>query len=85
MLGLRPEALELAPGGIDARVEVVEEIGADAYVFCVADYRRRAGQARRAEPSRGERRSARRRVSLCPRVDEAHVFDAATGARLEPA
>ena len=38
VLGLRPEALELAPGGIDARVEVVEEIGADAYVFCVADY-----------------------------------------------
>jgi hypothetical protein len=22
-------------------------------------------------------------VSLCPRVDEAHVFDAATGMRLE--
>ncbi len=37
VLGLRPESLELAGDGIPARVEVVEEIGADAYVFCVAD------------------------------------------------
>ena len=37
MLGLRPESLELAGDGLPARVEVVEEIGADAYVFCVAD------------------------------------------------
>src|SRR4051812_26034970 len=35
-LGLRPEALELAGTGIPARVEVVEELGADAYAFCVA-------------------------------------------------
>ena len=37
MLGLRPESLELAAEGIPARVEVVEELGADAYVFCVAE------------------------------------------------
>src|SRR6478735_7439307 len=38
VLGLRPESLDLAPGGIEARVEVVEEFGADSYVFCVAEY-----------------------------------------------
>src|SRR5687767_8606241 len=36
VLGLRPESLEVAPDGVPARVEVVEELGADAYVFCVA-------------------------------------------------
>jgi multiple sugar transport system ATP-binding protein len=81
VLGLRPESLELAPDGLPATVEVVEEIGADAYVFCVAEL---AGgseklvartEARRA-PGRGQR------VMLKPRAEEAHVFDPATGERL---
>jgi multiple sugar transport system ATP-binding protein len=82
VLGLRPEALELSPGGIDALVEVVEEVGADAYVFCVAEH---GGETiklvARSEARRAPAREAK--VSLCPRVDEAHVFDAATGSRLE--
>jgi len=82
VIGLRPEALELAPGGIEARVEVVEEVGADAYVFCVAEYggedvKLVARSESRGAPSREER------VSLCPRVDEAHIFDAESGERLE--
>jgi multiple sugar transport system ATP-binding protein len=82
VIGLRPEALELAPGGIQARVEVVEEVGADAYVFCVAQYGGQdvklvARSESRVAPSREER------VSLCPRVDEAHIFDAESGERLE--
>src|SRR6476646_3580624 len=36
VVGLRPESLELASEGIPARVEVVEDIGADAFVFCAA-------------------------------------------------
>jgi multiple sugar transport system ATP-binding protein len=81
VLGLRPEALELAPGGIDARVEILEEIGPDAYVFCVADYRGETIKlVARTETRRAPERGAR--VSLCPRVDEAHVFDADTGQRL---
>jgi multiple sugar transport system ATP-binding protein len=81
VLGLRPEALELAPGGIDARVEVVEEVGADAYVFCVAEY---GGDTVKLVARSDSRRAPEReaRVSLCPRIDEAHVFDAATGTRL---
>jgi len=81
VLGLRPEALELGTEGVPARVEVVEEFGADAFVFCSA----RIGgaetrlvariEARRA-PAQGER------VSLRARPDEAHLFDAETGERL---
>jgi multiple sugar transport system ATP-binding protein len=82
VLGLRPESLELGSDGVPAEVEVVEEFGADAYVFCVADVGGETTklvartEARRA-PSRGER------VALRAREDEAHVFDAETGLRLD--
>jgi multiple sugar transport system ATP-binding protein len=84
VLGLRPESLELAPGGIDAHVALVEEIGADAHVFCVADHRgEEVKLVARTEARRAPEREAK--VSLCLRVDEAHVFDAETGVRLEVA
>jgi multiple sugar transport system ATP-binding protein len=82
VVGFRPESLELAADGVPARVEVVEEVGADAYVFCASEV---AGEvtkfvarteARRA-PERGET------VALRPRAEEAHVFDPDTGARLD--
>src|SRR5207249_345052 len=37
VLGVRPESLEVANEGVPARVEVVEDVGADAYVFCSAE------------------------------------------------
>jgi multiple sugar transport system ATP-binding protein len=81
VLGLRPESLELVGEGLPARVEVVEEFGADAYVFCVAEV---AGQTTklvartdaRRRPERGEK------VALRPLPDEAHIFDAESGQRL---
>jgi multiple sugar transport system ATP-binding protein len=82
VLGLRPEALELGSDGIPARVEVVEEFGADAYVFCEA----RVGEQQptrlvarteaRLAPGQGER------IALRVRPDEAHLFDVETGFRL---
>jgi len=81
VVGLRPESLELAPDGLPARVEVVEELGADSYVFCVAEVGGETTklvarvQTRRA-PERGSN------VSLKPRPDEAHLFDPASGERL---
>jgi multiple sugar transport system ATP-binding protein len=82
VLGLRPEALELATDGISAEVEVVEEIGADAYVFCVAELpsgttKLVARTDSRTAPRRGDR------ISLKPRTEEAHLFDPDTGLRLE--
>ncbi len=81
VLGVRPESLELAADGIAAEVEVVEDIGADAFVFCAAEIGgestklvARAG-AKRA-PARGER------VLLRPVAEDAHVFDPVGGARI---
>jgi multiple sugar transport system ATP-binding protein len=81
VVGLRPESLELASDGVPAEVEVVEEFGADAYVFCVAqvggeDTKLVARVEARKAPHRGER------VKLQPKPDEAHVFDPETGSRL---
>ena len=51
-----PESLELAADGVPAEVEVVEEVGADAYVFCVTEAGR-DDEARRPDgvPTRTER------------------------------
>jgi multiple sugar transport system ATP-binding protein len=81
VVGLRPEALELAPEGVSAEVQVVEELGADAFVFCAADVdgspaKLVARVDARHAPERGER------VALRPRAGEAHLFDAETGERL---
>ena len=81
VVGLRPESLELADDGLPGRVEVVEELGADAYAFCVAQLP--GGEARlvaradaRHPPASGDR------VSLRPRFEEAHLFDPVSGERL---
>jgi multiple sugar transport system ATP-binding protein len=81
VVGLRPEALEVAADGIRARVEVVEELGADSYVFCASELA--GGEARltartdaRRSPQRGER------IALRPVPGEVHLFDPETGERL---
>ena len=81
VIGVRPESLELAPDGIAAEVQVVEEVGADAFVFCAAvvggsETRLVARTGARLAPARGER------VTLRPVADEAHLFDPVTGSRL---
>jgi multiple sugar transport system ATP-binding protein len=81
LVGLRPESLELAAEGVPAQVEVVEEVGADAYVFCVSELATGSTklvartEARRV-PAQGER------VTLRPRSEEAQLFDPETGVRL---
>ncbi len=81
VVGLRPESLELADDGLPGRVEIVEELGADAYAFCVAqlptgEVRLVARADARHPPASGDR------VGLRPRLDEAHLFDSVSGARL---
>ena len=82
IVGVRPEALELAGEGVDARVEVVEELGLDAYVFCTAELpggatRLVARIGARNAPARGER------VRLRPSPEyEPHFFSADSGDRL---
>jgi multiple sugar transport system ATP-binding protein len=84
VLGFRPESLELATDGIPAFVEVVEELGADAYVFCSAKLEDGAPDTRLV--ARTEARGAPRqgdRVSLRVRPAEAHAFDPQTGERID--
>jgi multiple sugar transport system ATP-binding protein len=81
VVGLRPESLELASEGLPAEVQVVEEVGADAYVFCISEIAGERtklvarGDARHV-PTRGER------VSLRPVAGEAHLFRPDTGERI---
>jgi multiple sugar transport system ATP-binding protein len=81
VVGIRPESLELASDGIEADVEVVEEIGADAFVFCVGEV---AGTetklVARTDTKHAPERGAR--VALRPIAGDAHLFDAETGTRL---
>jgi multiple sugar transport system ATP-binding protein len=83
ILGFRPEHVDVngQGEGIPARVEVVEDIGADAYVFCSAEL---GGEQRRLV-ARTEVRDAPKqgeRVTLRPRAEEAHLFDPESGERL---
>jgi len=80
-VGIRPESLELAPEGISSLVEIVEEIGAEAHVFCATELdgetvKLVANVDVRRAPKRGER------VALRPIPAEAHLFDPETGLRL---
>jgi multiple sugar transport system ATP-binding protein len=81
VLGLRPESIEVGADGVPARVEVVEEFGADAYVFCTADVQ---GESTRLVARTDVRKAPEHgaRVSLQPRPREAHLFDPESGARL---
>jgi multiple sugar transport system ATP-binding protein len=82
VVGFRPESLELAADGVPARVEVVEEVGADAYVFCASEVGGEVTKlVARTEARRAPERGAT--VALRPRAEEAHVFDPETGARLD--
>jgi multiple sugar transport system ATP-binding protein len=81
VVGLRPEALRLSGDGIPARVEAVEVLGADAYVFCSADVagteaRITARADARDAPSRGDA------VRLAAEGRDAHLFDPESGERL---
>ena len=81
VVGVRPESLELAADGIPAEVQVVEEVGADAFVFCTAELggvetKLVARSVAKRAPARGAR------VSLRPVAEEAHLFDPVDGARL---
>jgi multiple sugar transport system ATP-binding protein len=82
VVGVRPESLEVASEGLAARVDVVEDVGADAFVFCTAEL---GGESTRLVARAEARRAPQQgdRVSLRPRADEAHLFDPASGERLE--
>ena len=78
MLGVRPEDITLAPGGMDAAVESVEYLGADTILSCKAGGQRvlvrLAGQSA-LQPGA--------RVALNWAPHARHLFDKASGRRLD--
>jgi multiple sugar transport system ATP-binding protein len=82
VVGVRPESFELAPDGIPARVDVVEELGSEAYAFCRAQL---GGEERRVVARVDARHppGLQERIALRPLAAEVHLFDPATGARVD--
>jgi multiple sugar transport system ATP-binding protein len=79
-VGMRPEDLTLADHGLAVQVAVVEELGADAYIYGQAvgtdDLPIIARTDGRKPPEKGST------VHFTPKTDHVHLFDASTGARL---
>ncbi|MDT0277117.1 ABC transporter ATP-binding protein [Blastococcus goldschmidtiae] len=81
VVGVRPEDLEVAGHGLPIEVDVVEELGADAYVYG----RTRLGDGEHEITARvdGRRPPARGEVlTVTPRQGHVHLFDLASGNRL---
>jgi multiple sugar transport system ATP-binding protein len=85
-VGIRPESFRLAAEGEDAlavTVDVVEELGADAYLYGEVDRGPLPDQTvvvARIDPRRPPHKGARVRLAVDP--DQLHVFSSRTGARL---
>ena len=79
-IGVRPNDLDIGTeGGLDATVEFVEELGSEAFLYCVTQHHGHEVVARTDGLSSLR---AGDRVSLVPKPDGVHLFDAETGARL---
>jgi multiple sugar transport system ATP-binding protein len=82
-IGVRPEDMELVPNGqgLSTVINLVEELGADAYVYGTADVN---GQALdviarvdgRKPPEKGET------VAFAPKPGHLHLFSTTSGERL---
>jgi len=76
--GIRPEHLRLEQGGITGQIEVVEPMGAETEILVkVGGQTLNLMTHGRASVGPGER------VSLAPQRAQAHLFDAASGRRIE--
>jgi multiple sugar transport system ATP-binding protein len=79
-VGMRPEDLTISEHGLAVEIDVVEELGADAYIYghTLGDDRLDiiARTDGRQPPEKGTT------VHFAPKPDHVHLFDAATGVRL---
>ncbi len=79
-IGVRPGDFEVnTEGGLDAVIDVVEELGSEAFLYCTADGTDKHIVARVEGLSPAQRGD---HVSLVPKPSALHLFDASTGARL---
>jgi multiple sugar transport system ATP-binding protein len=80
-VGLRPEDLVIAKAGIEVEIDVVEELGADAYLYSSAKLG--GGMAEIvARVDAVNHPNAGQKVTLAPQGGVTHVFDIESGDRL---
>ena len=80
-VGLRPEDLVIAKAGIEVEIDVVEELGADAYLYSSAKLG--GGMAEIvARVDAVNHPNAGQKVTLAPQGGVTHVFDIESGERL---
>jgi multiple sugar transport system ATP-binding protein len=81
VIGVRPEGFAIdTMGGLDATVDLVEELGSECYLYCTAPgVRDRSVVVRTEGLSSSHPGDA---VSLVPRQNSVHLFDAGSGKRL---
>jgi multiple sugar transport system ATP-binding protein len=78
-LGVRPEDLDLTEHGLPVQVDVVEELGADAYIYgrtTDSDMQIIARTDGRRPPEKGST------VHFTPKQGHVHLYDTASGGRL---
>jgi multiple sugar transport system ATP-binding protein len=75
--GIRPEHLELSPNGLPARISVVEPTGSETMVFLrFGEHDLVALFRERHDFKPGDT------LTLKPRAEQIHLFDAGSGTRL---
>ena len=80
--GFRPEAASLGAPGIRARVDLVELLGAETHTICSLDDGTSVVVRQRRQEARPD---IAEHVTIAVDATQVHVFDAASGRRLEPA
>jgi multiple sugar transport system ATP-binding protein len=80
-VGIRPDALTIGPAhGVQVVVDVVEELGSEAFVYCHTD----DGRSIVARTMGLSGVKGGDHVGLLPDLAQVHLFDRATGVRLRP-
>jgi len=80
-IGVRPEALRIGDEGLEATILAVEELGSDSFVYCTPIGNEELSLVARTDGLNMSQPGTK--VHLMPDVKAMHVFDAASGVRLE--
>jgi multiple sugar transport system ATP-binding protein len=80
-IGVRPEAMRIGNEGLSATIVAVEELGSDSFVYCTPNDHDDVSLVARTDGLNTSQPGTI--VHLMPDVSSMHVFDTASGARLE--
>jgi multiple sugar transport system ATP-binding protein len=80
-IGVRPESLHITDEGIEATIVAVEELGSDSFVYCTPANEPEVSLVARTQGLNASQPGTT--VRLMPDVASMHVFDSASGVRLE--